>query len=105
MLEHVDPTQIPKYFGGTMTDEDGDPKCTHKVCGNNFVCGFFNQNDFYFQLNWGGKVPKEMYTVRDANDNNNDDFIDTVIKKGSKLKLDFLCNDPSCVLKYKQITI
>lgn len=44
-------------------------------------------------------MPKEMYTVRDVNENNNDDFTDTVIKKGSKLKLDFLCNDPSCVLK------
>lgn len=32
MLEHVEPSQIPKYFGGTQTDEDGDPKCTHKVC-------------------------------------------------------------------------
>lgn len=41
-----------------------------------------------------------MYTVRDANDNNNDDFTDTIIKKGTKLKLDFLCNDPSCVLKW-----
>lgn len=31
MLEHVDPSQIPKYFGGTQTDENGDPKCMHKV--------------------------------------------------------------------------
>lgn len=34
MLENVDPSQIPKYFGGTMTDENGDPKCGHKVCNN-----------------------------------------------------------------------
>lgn len=56
-------------------------------------------NEYCLQLNWGGKVPQEMYTVRDAKDNNNDDFVDTVIKKGSKLKLDFLCEDASCVLK------
>lgn len=31
MLEHVDPSQLPKYYGGTQTDEDGDPKCMHKV--------------------------------------------------------------------------
>lgn len=31
MLEHVDASQIPKYFGGTQTDEDGDPRCLHKV--------------------------------------------------------------------------
>lgn len=34
MLEHVDPSQIPKYFGGTQTDENGDPKCMHKVTVN-----------------------------------------------------------------------
>lgn len=32
LLDHVDPSQLPKYFGGTQTDEDGDPKCMHKVC-------------------------------------------------------------------------
>lgn len=31
MLEQVDASQIPMYFGGTQTDEDGDPKCMHKV--------------------------------------------------------------------------
>lgn len=35
MLEHVDASQIPKYFGGTQTDEDGDPKCLHKVTKRN----------------------------------------------------------------------
>lgn len=35
MLEHVDASQIPKYFGGTQTDEDGDPKCLHKVTKQN----------------------------------------------------------------------
>lgn len=31
ILEHVDASQIPTYFGGSQTDEDGDPKCMHKV--------------------------------------------------------------------------
>lgn len=35
MLEQVDASQIPKYFGGTQTDEDGDPKCMHKVTNYN----------------------------------------------------------------------
>lgn len=64
-----------------------------------YECCFIDSSLYNFQVNWGGKVPKEMYTVRDANDNNNDDFIDTVIRKGSKLKLDYFCNDPSSVLK------
>ncbi|XP_055323322.1 SEC14-like protein 4 [Sitodiplosis mosellana] len=82
MLEHVDPSQIPKYFGGTQTDEDGDPKCMHKV-------------------NWGGKVPKELYIMRDEKDNNNEDFVDTMIKKGSKIKLEFKCKDAGCALKWE----
>lgn len=51
------------------------------------------------QINWGGKVPKEMYTVRDEKDNNNEDFTDTVIKKGSKIKLEFHCKEAGNVLK------
>ncbi|XP_031638841.1 SEC14-like protein 2 [Contarinia nasturtii] len=82
MLEHIDPSQIPKYFGGTQTDEDGDPKCMHK-------------------LNWGGKIPKEMYVMRDEKDNNNEDFIDTIIKKGSKIKLEFKCMESGCALKWE----
>lgn len=35
MLEHVDASQIPKYFGGTDVDEDGDSKCMHKVMRKN----------------------------------------------------------------------
>lgn len=31
LLEQVDKSQIPQYFGGTMTDPDGSPKCMTKV--------------------------------------------------------------------------
>lgn len=54
---------------------------------------------YHFQLNWGGKIPKEMYVMRDEKDNNNEDFIDTIIKKGSKIKLEFKCKDAGCALK------
>lgn len=80
MLEHVDPSQIPKYYGGTATDDDGNPKCLQKI-------------------NWGGKVPKELWTVREEKDNNNEEFTDTIIKKGTKLKLDFKCKEAGHVLK------
>lgn len=31
ILELVDESQLPKCFGGTMTDPDGNPKCITKV--------------------------------------------------------------------------
>lgn len=31
LLEEIDPSQLPAYYGGTMTDPDGDPKCPSKV--------------------------------------------------------------------------
>lgn len=27
LLETINPDQLPKHFGGTITDPDGDPKC------------------------------------------------------------------------------
>lgn len=146
MLEHVDASQIPKYFGGTQTDEDGDPRCLHKVTKTKLygkrqmelfftilkeekrkrkkkndnsvhhtqstvsqcvcVCTFSTFIIMYvkicnkiFQINWGGKIPKELYVVRDEKDNNNDEFVDTIIKKGSKIKLEFKCKEAGCALK------
>lgn len=32
LLEDIDASQLPAYYGGTMTDPDGDPKCPSKVC-------------------------------------------------------------------------
>lgn len=31
ILEKVDKSQLPKYLGGELTDEDGNPKCVSKV--------------------------------------------------------------------------
>ena len=31
ILEDIDPNQLPAYYGGEMTDPDGDPKCPSKV--------------------------------------------------------------------------
>lgn len=35
MLESIDASQIPKYFGGTQTGEGDDIKCEHKVLKSN----------------------------------------------------------------------
>ncbi|NXM31242.1 S14L2 protein, partial [Oxyruncus cristatus] len=45
LQKYIDPAQIPVEYGGTMTDPDGDPKCSSKI-------------------NYGGDVPQSYY-VRD----------------------------------------
>lgn len=37
--------------------------------------------------------------MRDEKDNNNDEFVDTIIKKGTKIKLEFDCKDAGSHLK------
>lgn len=48
---------------------------------------------------WGGKVPKELYTDKNDSLTKNEDFVDTTIKKGGKLKLELNCNDVDYLLK------
>ncbi len=31
LLEEIEADQLPAYYGGTLTDPDGDPKCPSKV--------------------------------------------------------------------------
>ena len=31
LLDHIDADQLPVYYGGTATDENGDPKCSAHV--------------------------------------------------------------------------
>lgn len=31
IFERVDPTSLPKYYGGELTDSDGNPKCFEKI--------------------------------------------------------------------------
>ncbi|XP_055629131.1 SEC14-like protein 2 [Toxorhynchites rutilus septentrionalis] len=82
ILEQCDADQIPKYFGGTQTDEDGNPRCEKKIC-------------------WGGKVPPSMYTSKEDSFNNNLTFTETEIKKGGRVKLTFDCEKAGCFLKWE----
>lgn len=31
LLEEIEPNQLPAYYGGTVTDPDGNPMCLNKV--------------------------------------------------------------------------
>ena len=81
LLERVDADQLPQHYGGTKVDENGDPKCSAFI-------------------KWGGKVPKDAYKKKDeATDDPNAEFVETYIKKGGKLKMEFDCKSPGCFLK------
>ncbi|NXB72162.1 S14L2 protein, partial [Donacobius atricapilla] len=70
LQKYIDPAQIPVEYGGTLTDPDGDPKCSSKVGGA--PAGFFRGAGqsphphilHPFQINYGGDVPQHYY-VRD----------------------------------------
>lgn len=71
-----------------------------------WICDYYkNTFSSSLQIQWGGKIPEEMYMVRLDSDsmteNNNEDFVDEVIKKGTKLKLEFKVSEPGSVLKYE----
>jgi hypothetical protein len=43
LLKEIDADQLPAFYGGTLTDPDGDPKCPSKVnivllMAADFVC-------------------------------------------------------------------
>lgn len=82
LLEKVDASELPQHYGGTKVDENGDPKC-----------GAF--------IKWGGKVPKDMYKSKDAAgaEDPKSEFVETHIKKGGKLKMEFDCKSAGCFLK------
>lgn len=83
MLKHVDPSQLPVAFGGTMTDPDGNPKCISKI-------------------RYGGKIPESFYTQKNLAENHRNDsaeFIETTINKGGQLSLQFVCDNPQSILK------
>lgn len=37
LLEEIEANQLPSFYGGTLTDPDGNPKCPSKVINLNSV--------------------------------------------------------------------
>jgi hypothetical protein len=67
LLEEIDDEQLPTYYGGNMTDPDGDPKCPRKVRIKNESQFSFELSQLSIlingrrQLNMGGQVPHSFY--------------------------------------------
>uniref|UniRef100_H3ABD0 SEC14-like lipid binding 8 n=1 Tax=Latimeria chalumnae TaxID=7897 RepID=H3ABD0_LATCH len=79
LLKYIDADQLPVYYGGTLTDPDGDPKCKTKI-------------------KYGGEVPKSYY-VRDSVKQQYDHSI--TVNRGSSQQLEFDILFPSCVLRWQ----
>jgi len=83
LLEDIDADQLPAYYGGTMTDPDGDPKCPSK-------------------FNMGGPVP-ESYYFSCNKPVPTSDMVKAVIPSSNKLKLKFEITSP-VILKWEFFT-
>ncbi|XP_076673921.1 SEC14-like protein 2 [Andrena cerasifolii] len=81
IFSNVDRDQVPAFFGGTLTDPDGNPKLGTKIC-------------------LGGKVPKEMYASNLEKDKQTD-FTTVTIKKGGKLELDVAASEIGSLLSWE----
>ena len=60
VLERVDPSQLPKYYGGDLTDADGNPKCLEKFHKIRIKCLIiFNHSIINFRLNGVAKFQRK----------------------------------------------
>ncbi|KAK0178529.1 hypothetical protein PV327_007410 [Microctonus hyperodae] len=82
ILKMVPKDQLPVFFGGTLTDVDGNSRLVTKICQ-------------------GGKIPKELYTKNNDKDKNNEDFTTVVVKKGDKVEIDFLVEKVGSILSWE----
>ncbi|XP_028173650.1 SEC14-like protein 2 [Ostrinia furnacalis] len=81
VLSIVDKDQLPVHYGGTMVDENGDPRCSLIVRP-------------------GGKVSKSYYSKNSSGDSKKE-YHRVTIKTGDKHTVDLLCADPESVLKWE----
>ncbi|XP_012533432.1 SEC14-like protein 2 isoform X1 [Monomorium pharaonis] len=80
ILKLIPSNQLPAHYGGTLTDSDGNPKYTSKICQ-------------------GGKIPKELYTKN--MDKTNEDYTTVVVRKGGKLEFDISAPEVGSILSWE----
>lgn len=81
ILKVIDKDQLPVHFGGTMVDENGDPRCSSLVKP-------------------GGKVPKKYY-ARNVAAESTKEYTKVTVKTGEKHIVDLLCGEDESVLKWE----
>ncbi|CAH1987338.1 unnamed protein product [Acanthoscelides obtectus] len=83
LLSNITPENLPKHYGGSLTDPDGNPRYATVV-------------------KMGGKVPKSYYTKNMETPENGPkkEYIKAVVKKGHKLTLDYIVAEEGCFLRW-----
>lgn len=77
LLQNIDAEQLPVYYGGTLTDPDGNPRCMCKI-------------------NFGGDVPKSYYILESIKQQ----YESTVsVNRGSSFQSEYEILFPGCVLR------
>ncbi|KAJ1530745.1 hypothetical protein ONE63_005600 [Megalurothrips usitatus] len=83
LLEGIPADQLPRHFGGTMEEPEGDARCSGKI-------------------KQGGKVPKEYFHKQDVQRLSDQPAVETtVIKMGGKLRLDYIAAQKGTFLKWE----
>ncbi|KAG5899924.1 hypothetical protein JTB14_002475 [Gonioctena quinquepunctata] len=84
LLQNITPENLPKHYGGSLCDPDGNPRYTTIV-------------------KQGGKVPKSYYlrNLEAPDSGPKKEFKNAVIKKGDKLVLDFIVAEEGCFLRWE----
>ncbi|GJQ83375.1 hypothetical protein Trydic_g18157 [Trypoxylus dichotomus] len=82
LFEHVSPDNLPKCYGGSMVDPDGDPRCPSLIKPGKIVSkALYKKN-----------LTDEVLVNRD--------YVTTTVKKGKQLALDFFISDPGSLLQW-----
>ncbi|KZS17891.1 SEC14 protein 2 [Daphnia magna] len=84
LLKEIDADQLPVYYGGTMTDSNGDSKCSSKV-------------------NMGEKVPSSYY-LDVGRSVPKDDMTFFILTRGTKKKFEFKVVAANSTLKWEFMT-
>ncbi|GBP40960.1 SEC14-like protein 2 [Eumeta japonica] len=80
VLNVIDKDQLPVHYGGTLVDDNGDPRCSLIV-------------------RLGGKVDKKYYSRKISVDDK--DYTRVTIKTGEKHTVHLICANPGCFLKWE----
>ncbi|CAH0721961.1 unnamed protein product, partial [Brenthis ino] len=81
ILAVIEKDQIPLHYGGSLVDENGDPRCSSIV-------------------KQGGKVPKKFYAKNVLADTEKE-YTKVTVKTGEKHVVDLICADDESVLKWE----
>ncbi|RXN07064.1 SEC14 2 [Labeo rohita] len=79
LQKYIDPEELPAYYGGKLTDPDGDPRCRTRIT-------------------FGSEVPKTYY-VRDSIKVDYDQSV--TIGRGSSHQMEYELLAPNCALRWQ----